>query len=34
MFFYVDESGHTGSELFDANQPVLNRPGFRGGSNL
>jgi hypothetical protein len=23
MFFYVDESGHTGSELFDANQPVL-----------
>lgn len=23
MFFYVDESGHTGSELFDAAQPVL-----------
>lgn len=23
MFFYVDESGHTGSELFDATQPVL-----------
>jgi Protein of unknown function (DUF3800) len=23
MFFYVDESGHTGSELFDADQPVL-----------
>jgi Protein of unknown function (DUF3800) len=23
MFFYVDESGHTGSELFDASQPVL-----------
>lgn len=23
MFFYVDESGHTGSELFDPAQPVL-----------
>ena len=23
MFLYVDESGHTGSELFDANQPIL-----------
>jgi Protein of unknown function (DUF3800) len=23
MFFYVDESGHTGSELFDATQPIL-----------
>ena len=23
MFFYVDESGHTGSELFDSTQPVL-----------
>jgi hypothetical protein len=23
MFFYVDESGHTGSELFDPTQPVL-----------
>lgn len=23
MFFYVDESGHTGSELFDESQPIL-----------
>lgn len=23
MFFYVDESGHTGAELFDAAQPIL-----------
>ena len=23
MFFYVEESEHTGSELFDTNQPVL-----------
>ena len=23
MYFYVDESGHTGLNLFDANQPVL-----------
>lgn len=23
MFSHVDESGHTGSELFDATQPVL-----------
>ena len=23
MFFYVDESGHTGTNLFDENQPVL-----------
>lgn len=23
MYFYVDESGHTGSMLFDANQPTL-----------
>ena len=23
MFFYVDESGHTGAELFDATQPIL-----------
>lgn len=23
MFFYVDESGHTGANLFDENQPVL-----------
>jgi len=23
MFFYVDESGHTGTNLFDPNQPVL-----------
>ena len=23
MYFYVDESGHTGSNLFDENQPIL-----------
>lgn len=23
MFFHVDESGHTGTNLFDANQPIL-----------
>jgi hypothetical protein len=23
MFFYVDESGHTGANLFDENQPFL-----------
>jgi hypothetical protein len=23
MFFYVDESGHTGANLFDKNQPWL-----------
>lgn len=23
MYFYVDESGHTGTELFDEHQPVL-----------
>ena len=23
MFFYVDESGHTGANLFDENQPML-----------
>lgn len=23
MFFYVDESGHTGTNLFDENQPIL-----------
>ena len=23
MFFYVDESGHTGNNLFDATQPYL-----------
>jgi len=23
MFFYIDESGHTGTNLFDANQPIL-----------
>lgn len=23
MFFYVDESGHTGPNLFDENQPIL-----------
>jgi hypothetical protein len=23
MFFYVDESGHTGTNLFDPNQPIL-----------
>src|SRR5680860_670500 len=23
MYFYVDESGHTGANLFDADQPML-----------
>lgn len=23
MYFYVDESGHTGTHLFDENQPIL-----------
>ena len=23
MFFHIDESGNTGNNLFDANQPVL-----------
>jgi len=23
MYFYIDESGHTGPNLFDPNQPVL-----------
>ncbi len=23
MFFFVDESGHTGTNLFDVNQPLL-----------
>ena len=23
MFFYVDESGHTGAHLFDTDQPTL-----------
>ncbi len=23
MYFYVDESGHTGTNLFDDDQPIL-----------
>jgi hypothetical protein len=23
LYFYVDESGHTGPNLFDENQPIL-----------
>ena len=34
MFFYVDESGHTGSELFDATQPVLNYGVLSSDMNL
>lgn len=34
MFFYVDESGHTGSELFDAAQPVLHYGVISSNVNL
>lgn len=34
MFFYVDESGHTGSELFDAAQPVLHYGVISSDVNL
>lgn len=34
MFFYVDESGHTGAELFDATQPVLHYGVLSSDINL
>lgn len=34
MFFYVDESGHTGSNLFDEHQPVLYYGVLHSQSNL
>jgi hypothetical protein len=34
MYFYVDESGHTGAELFDATQPVLHYGVLSSDVNL
>jgi hypothetical protein len=34
MFFYVDESGHTGSELFDSDQPALYYGVLSSDANL
>jgi hypothetical protein len=34
MYFYVDESGHTGLNLFDANQPVLYYGLISSSANL
>tara|TARA_R100000988_G_C4002934_1_gene170366 strand:- start:669 stop:1790 length:1122 start_codon:yes stop_codon:yes gene_type:complete len=34
MFFYVDESGHTGTNLFDENQPMLYYGVLSANTNL
>jgi len=34
MYFFVDESGHTGTNLFDENQPILNYGVLSAKTNL
>lgn len=34
MYFFVDESGHTGANLFDENQPILNYGVLSAKTNL